>query len=97
MAKLTSNEFNNKYKEKIVDNDDLLVELMEDFADSIPEGNSELEDLKKELEEIKTQLEESKRKYKERFFEAVKDESNEENSDMEKIEDEEKIIDIKEV
>ena len=33
MAKLGKDEFNKKYSEKISDNDDLLIELMEDISD----------------------------------------------------------------
>ena len=95
MAKLTSEEFNNKYREKIVDNDDLLVELMEDFADSIP-VSEETETLRAELEQAQTDLEAAKRKYKERFFTIV-EKSDEENKKEVDEEPTDKIIDIKEV
>lgn len=98
MAKLTKDEFNTKYSEKIVDNDDLLIELMEDFADSISsEENTELESLREEIEKSKNDFLELKRKYKERFLNAVTSEEKEEDvEDNEELKEEE-IIDVKEI
>ena len=59
MAKLTLEELKKKYNEKIVDNDDLVVELMEDLTDS---------------SEVSKDIEELKEKYKQRFLTAVTEE-----------------------
>lgn len=98
MAKLGKDEFNKKYSEKIVDNDDLLIELMEDVSDSIEVGDSEeLATLKAELDDIKTKYEDLKEKYKERFLssEEIKEEIKDEVED-ETLEEKE-VIDVKEI
>ena len=95
MAKLNTEEFKTKYSEKIVDNDELLVELMEDITDSLSiEESEELENIKKELEDAKAKYGELLGKYKERFLSAVEPEIEDE-----KIEElkEEEVIDIKEI
>lgn len=95
MAKLTKEEFNTKYSEKITDNDDLVIELMEDFSDSISEDEkAELDSLKEEIENKDAEIAELKRKYKERFLDSAKTEEKEVNEDN--IEEKE-IIDIKEI
>ena len=72
MAKLNTEEFKTKYSEKIVDNDELLIELMEDITDSLSAQESEeLDTIKKELEDAKTKYTELLGKYKERFLSAV--------------------------
>lgn len=94
MAKLTSEEFNNKYTEKIIDNDDLLIELMEDFSDSISNSEeSELESIKNELETAKSNYIELQRKYKERFLNAVASKDEPEEKGLE----EKEVIDVKEI
>ena len=98
MAKLGKDEFNKKYSEKIVDNDDLLIELMEDVSDSIEVGDSEeLATLKAELEDIKAKYEDLKEKYKERFLssEEIKEEIKDEVED-DALEEKE-VIDVKEI
>lgn len=95
MAKLNTEEFKTKYSEKIVDNDELLVELMEDITDSLSiEESEELETIKRELEDAKAKYGELLGKYKERFLSAVEPEIEDE-----KIEElkEEEVIDIKEI
>ena len=95
MAKLTKEEFNTKYSKKITDNDDLVIELMEDFSDSISEDEkAELDSLKEEIEKKDAEIAELKRKYKERFLDSAKTEEKEVNEDN--IEEKE-IIDIKEI
>lgn len=103
MAKLNAEEFNKKYSEKIVDNDDLLIELLEDATDSITNDESEeLESLRKELSDAKMMYEESEHKYielvgryKERFLTSVEDAPIEETIVEEPKEEE--IIDVKEI
>ena len=89
MAKLTKDEFIKKYNEKLADNNELAVELMEDITDSIESDISELEDMKKKYDDLLN-------RYKERFMapeevvEEVKDEATE-------VVDEEEVIDVKEI
>ena len=101
MAKLGKDDFNKKYSEKIVDNDDLLIELMEDVSDSIEVGDSEeLTKLKSELDDLKVKYEDLKEKYKERFLssEEIKEEVKEELIDPEEdVLEEKEVVDIKEI
>lgn len=100
MAKLGKEEFNKKYSEKIVDNDDLLIELMEDVSDSMEVGDSEeLATLKSELEDLKLKYEDLKSKYKERFLssEEIKEEIKEELEEKDDSLEEKEVIDIKEI
>ena len=94
MAKLEKEEFNKKYSEKITDNDELLIELMEDVSDSIENKDSEeLSKLKSELEDYKIKYDDLKEKYKERFLSS--DEMPREREE-EKLEEKE-VIDIREI
>lgn len=102
MAKLGKDEFNKKYSEKIVDNDDLLIELMEDVSDSMEVGDSEeLASLKTELEDLKIKYEDLKSKYKERFLSSEELESKLEEEKVEEIPEEsleeKEVVDIKEI
>ena len=94
MAKLTKDEFNTKYADKIKDNDELLIEIMEDFADSVEVDTSELDSVKQELESAKNKYSELQAKYKERFLSVVED-IKEENSEDGLSEKE--FIDIQEI
>lgn len=95
MAKLNTEEFKTKYSEKIVDNDELLIELMEDITDSLSAQESEeLETIKKELEDAKVKYTELLGKYKERFLSAV--ETPVEDEEIEELKEEE-VIDVKEI
>ena len=94
MAKLGKDEFNKKYSEKIVDNDDLLIELMEDIADSVDVESEELEKVKSELDDYKSKYDDLKSKYKERFLSS--EDVPEEKEEKEELEEKE-VIDIKEI
>lgn len=89
--KLNVDEFKNKYKEKITDND-LLIELLEDVTDSY--DDSELNSLKEELEKKDTEIAELKQKYIDRFYEVSDDGKKEE--EVEGLEEKE-VIDVKEI
>ena len=91
MAKLTLEELKKKYNEKIVDNDDLVIELMEDLTDSF-EVSKDIEELKALIDEKDKEISELKEKYKQRFLTAV----TEETDPVEDLEEKE-IIDIKEI
>ena len=88
MAKLTKDEFISKYNEKLADNSELAVELMEDITDSIDSDISELEDMKKKYDDLLN-------RYKERFMnpEEVKEEIKEEVIE----EPQEEVIDVEEI
>ena len=76
MAVYSLDDFKRKLSDKIVDNDDLVIELLEDLDDSFtPKENEELEEMKKaiiekdaELEKAKAELLDMKARYKERFL-----------------------------
>ena len=106
MAVYSLEDFKRKLSDKIVDNDDLVIELLEDLDDSFtPKENEELEDMKKaiiekdaELEKAKADLLDMKARYKERFLSPAS-ESEVETIDEkvpEEVEEKE-VIDIKEI
>ena len=106
MAVYSLDDFKRKLSDKIVDNDDLVIELLEDLDDSFtPKENEELEEMKKliiekdaEIEKSKAELLDLKAKYKERFLSPAS-ESEVETIDEkvpEEVEEEE-VIDIKEI
>ena len=106
MAKLGKDEFNKKYSEKIVDNDDLLIELMEDISDSVDGESTEIASLKeeiskKELEinDLKMKYEDLKAKYKERFLssEELEEKLEEVENVPEESLEEKEVIDVKEI
>lgn len=95
MAKLGKEEFNKKYSEKITDNDELLIELMEDVSDSMEKGESEeLAKIKSELEDYRIKYDDLKEKYKERFLSS--DEIPQEKIE-EPVLEEKEVIDIREI
>ena len=105
MAKLNLEEFNKKWSEKLGENEDLAIEIMEDASDSFVYNNDkELEELKIKLEEKEKELEDSKAeyldlkaKYKERFLtQAETEELEEEKEEIPEVKEEE-IIDIKDI
>lgn len=68
MAKLSRDEIITKINEKIVDNDDLKVELMEDITDSFVEDKTELNEMTTRYEEMKTKYDDLHNRYVERFM-----------------------------
>ncbi|MBO7692318.1 MAG: hypothetical protein J6T10_06750 [Methanobrevibacter sp.] len=88
MAKLTKEELIAKINEKLGDNSEVAIELMEDVTDSLDSDISELEEMKKKYDELL-------QRYKDRFMnpEEVKEEVKEEVIE----EDEPEVIDIKEI
>lgn len=88
--KLSKEDFKKKISEKISDNDELVIELLEDIEDSFSDGEVDAS----ELEEIKTKYEELKGRYKERF---LTKEVKEELEDDDDTVTEDKVIDIKEI
>lgn len=106
MAKYSLDDFKRKLSDKIVDNDDLVIELLEDLDDSFtPKENEELEEMKKvmfekdaEIEKAKADLLDLKARYKERFLSPTSESDTVEIDEKVPEEVEEKeIIDIKEI
>ena len=106
MAVYSLDDFKKKISEKIVDNDDLVIELLEDLDDSFtPKENAELEEMKKlmiekdaEIERANADLLDLKAKYKERFLSPASESDTVEIDERVPEEVEEKeIIDIKEI
>ena len=71
MAKMSIDEYNRKLSEKLGENEDLAIELMEDASDSF-NANDESEKLLKEkdaeINRINGELADLKAKYKDRFL-----------------------------
>ena len=65
MAKMSIDEFNRKLSEKLNDNDDLVIELMEDVTDSFKNDTAEKD---AEISRLNGELADLKSKYKERFL-----------------------------
>ena len=88
MAKLSKEELIAKINERLADNSELAVELMEDVTDSFDSDTSELEALKSKYDELLN-------RYKERFM------SGEDIPEVEKepevVDEEEKVVDVKEI
>ena len=92
MAKISKDELISKINEKVTD-EDVKIELMEDVTDSFDvEDNS----LQEEVDRLNEEVASLKEKYKERFLKSddvdVKKDEIKEDDD-----DEEKVIDVKEI
>lgn len=68
MAKLTKDELIAKINDKLSDNSELAVELMEDITDSFVELDAS--EYEKQIEEEKTKYEDLLQRYKDRFVSA---------------------------
>lgn len=68
MTKLDKDAFLTKYSDKIKDNDDLVIELMEDIEDSFETDTKELDRVKSELVKKTEDYDSLKERYKERFL-----------------------------
>ena len=89
MAKLTKDELIAKINERLADNSELAVELMEDITDSMEA--SEVTD------EYKLKYEELLEKYKQRFVSPEVAEEITSGEDVDAGEEEEKVIDVEEI
>ena len=106
MAKMSIDEYNRKLSEKLGENEDLAIELMEDATDSFKRDdeavNEEIKRLQEEkdaeIERISGELADLKAKYKERFLTPASAEVVEDIKEDSPVEmQEEEIIDIKEI
>lgn len=100
MAKLSKDELKTKLSEKITDNDDLVIELLEDIEDSfdVEVDNSlqeELDTIKAEIVTKDEEIASLKQKYKERFLAGVAD--SEEKIEVTPEMKEEEYIDVRSV
>lgn len=71
MAKMSIDEYNRKLSEKLGENEDLAIELMEDASDSFNTNNESEKLLKEkdaEIKRINGELADLKAKYKDRFL-----------------------------
>lgn len=88
MAKLTKDELIAKVNEKLADNSELAVELMEDITDSWEIDTSELDGLKAKYDELL-------QKYKDRFVNGADIPAEEKAPEV--VDEEEQVIDVKEI
>ncbi len=93
--KLSKDELIEKINEKVMD-EDVKIELMEDITDSVETEGSTNEEDKQRIEELETKYKDLQEKYKERFLNSNTKEDKEDKEEMIDNE-EEKIIDIKEI
>ena len=68
MTKLSKDEIITKIEDKLGDNEELKIELMEDITDSFNEDKSELIEMENKFEDMKSKYEDLQAKYKERFI-----------------------------
>lgn len=93
MAKLTKDELIAKINDKLVDNSELAVELMEDVTDSFE--TIDTSEYEKQIEEEKAKYEELLKRYKDRF---VSGEVIEEEEQVEVKDDKDaEVIDVKDI
>lgn len=92
--KLNTDEFKEKYKEKLSDNQDLLIEILEDVTDSF-DNTDEISTLNEEISKKDKEINDLKQQYIDRFYEGNDDKikSPEPIAGLE----EKKVIDIKEI
>lgn len=81
--KLSKEDLKKKISEKIVDNDDLVIELLEDIEDSMDvQDTAELDTMKAELDAKDVEIAELKQKYKERFLNGSEEVKVDEESEV---------------
>lgn len=90
MAKMSIDEFNRKLSEKLGENEDLAIELMEDVSDSFKDDSKEKDE---EIGRLNGELADLKSKYKERFLTPASADSIREDTPVEMQERE--VIDIR--
>lgn len=89
MAKLTKDELIAKINERLADNSELAVELMEDITDSMEVGEA--------TDEYKIKYDELLEKYKQRFVSPEVAEEITSGEDVDAGEEEKKVIDVEEI
>lgn len=89
MAKLTKEELLAKINERLADNSELAVELMEDVSDSMEEAPV--------TNEYEAKYNELLERYKQRFISPEKAEEELQGEDVETPVEEEKVIDVEDI
>ena len=93
MAKLTKDELIAKINEKLSDNSELAVELMEDITDSFE--TIDTSEYEKQIEEEKAKYEDLLQRYKDRF---VSSEVIEEKEEVEEpAQEDAEVVDVKDI
>ena len=95
MTKLSKDEIIAKINDKIVDNDDLKVELMEDITDSFNEDKTELNEMTSKYEDMKMKYDDLHTKYIDRFMNPSEIKNVEVKDPY--SENEKQVIDIREI
>lgn len=95
MTKLSKDEIIAKIHDKIVDNDDLKVELMEDITDSFNEDKTELNEMTSKYEDMKMKYDDLHTKYIDRFMNPSEIKNVEVKDPY--SENEKQVIDIREI
>ena len=93
MAKLTKDELIAKINEKLSDNSELAVELMEDITDSFE--TIDTSEYEKQIEEEKAKYEDLLQRYKDRFVSAEVIEEKEEVE--EPAQEDAEVVDVKDI
>ena len=97
--KLSKQELKQRISDSIKDNDELVISLLEDIEDSMPEGSNDdvqMETLKKEKEELEWKYNDIKTRYKERFLAGVDEIKENPEEKIDEVE-EKKVIDVTEI
>ena len=95
MAKLTKEELIAKINDKLSDNSELAVELMEDITDSFVELDAS--EYEKQIEEEKAKYEDLLQRYKDRFVSADVIEEKEEEVVEPANEEVAEVVDVKDI
>lgn len=95
MAKLTKEELIAKINDKLSDNSELAVELMEDITDSFVELDAS--EYEKQIEEEKAKYEDLLQRYKDRFVSADVIEEKEEEVVEPTNEEVAEVVDVKDI
>ena len=95
MAKLSKEELIAKINEKLSDNSELAVELMEDISDSFE--TLDASEYEKQIEEEKAKYEDLLQRYKDRFVSAEVVEEKEEEVVEPANEEDAEVVDVKDI
>lgn len=95
--KLSKEELKKKIDEVVTD-EDVKISLLEDIEDSMTEVESEGETVtKEEYDKVVSERDEIKQKYKDRFLSGEETKEVEEEKEEKGLEEEDEVIDIKEI
>ena len=95
MTKLSKDEIITKINDKLGDNEELKVELMEDITDSFDEDKTELKEMEDKLNDMTSKYDNLLNSYKERFMNPSEVKEIEVKNPY--YEEEKDVIDIREI